>query len=532
MRDIILLLSRLFFCVCLGVTVMVHGETDKDQASNIKNSYRHDLSHEDKLRVWQVTRATNDFSSAEKYEKLQGGAGTSLKIPNHHAFSQFSANLPFADQQNFFVGNGLFRKIWVSSPASTKASDGLGPLFNARSCQSCHVKDGRGRPPEGSENSVSMFLRLGYVKTTPLSWPTLNIRRMHELNTTVTAWINKTLERSLPDPVYGHQLQHLAVPGIKAEGQMKIVYTEKIVIFADGSTVSLRKPHYSVENLAYGSMHPNISLSPRIANPMIGLGLVEAIHPDDILALADPLDKNKDGISGKAAFTKDSQTGEMRLGRFGWKAQEPNIKQQSAGAFATDIGISTPLHPSAYGDCTKKQHKCFHLPTGVQESLGDTEAPDPVLELVTFYSRNLAVPVRRLVDDTKVLRGKRLFYQNGCIACHTPKFVTRRDAIHKAQSFQLIWPYSDFLLHDMGEGLADNQVVGVANGREWRTPPLWGIGLTKTVSDHTFFLHDGRARNLTEAILWHGGEAKLSKQHFMQLTKADREDLLVFLKSL
>ena len=172
------------------------------------------------------------------------------------------------------------------------------------------------------------------------------------------------------------------------------------------------------------------------------------------------------------------------------------------------------------------------MPTGVQKRLGNEEAPGPVLDLVTFYSANLAVPARRKASFADTLRGKQLFYQSGCVSCHVPKFVTRRDTAEKAQSFQLIWPYSDFLLHDMGDGLADGQQVGLASGREWRTPPLWGIGLTRTVSGHSFFLHDGRARNLTEAILWHGGEAEKARDAFSSLPKDDREALIRFLESL
>jgi CxxC motif-containing protein (DUF1111 family) len=175
---------------------------------------------------------------------------------------------------------------------------------------------------------------------------------------------------------------------------------------------------------------------------------------------------------------------------------------------------------------------CMKAPTGEQERLGEGEAPDPILDLVTFYSQNLGVPQRRDIDDAAVLRGKAAFYGAQCTSCHTPKFVTSRDTTTDAQKFQLIWPYSDILLHDMGDGLADYRPEGQADGYEWRTPPLWGIGLTKAVSGHTFFLHDGRARNLTEAILWHGGEAQKSRDAFAQMPKSTREDLLAFLESL
>jgi CxxC motif-containing protein (DUF1111 family) len=246
--------------------------------------------------------------------------------------------------------------------------------------------------------------------------------------------------------------------------------------------------------------------------------------------LADPDDRDGDGISGKMQLVRKG--GEVRLGRFGWKAENPSVRAQSAGAFAGDIGISSPDAPFSHGDCTEAQTGCLALQTGVQPRLGDTEAPDPVLDLVTFYSQNLAVPARRNVDDMQVLRGKELFYRAGCASCHTPKFVTRRDAGQKAHAFQLIWPYSDFLLHDMGEGLADGQQVGLADGSEWRTPPLWGIGLTQTVSGHTFFLHDGRARNLTEAILWHGGEARDARDGFAAMQAGERAALIAFLESM
>jgi len=313
---------------------------------------------------------------------------------------------------------------------------------------------------------------------------------------------------------------------------MKIAYEEKPVTLGDGTVVSLRKPSYSVEDPGYGPLDPATTLSPRVASPMIGLGLVEQIHPADILARADPDDGDGDGISGRPNIVRDPATGQLTLGRFGWKAQQPTIRAQSADALAGDIGISSPEAPRHRGDCTQAQTACLAMPTGVQARLGDTEAPPPVMDLITFYSQNLAVPARRDAGRPGVLAGKKVFYDLGCISCHTPKFVTRRDAPNKAQSFQLVWPYSDFLLHDMGEGLADGQAVGDAGGSEWRTPPLWGIGLTKTVNGHTFFLHDGRARNLTEAILWHGGEAKAARDRFAAATAADRSALVEFLESL
>lgn len=477
---------------------------------------RGDLTPDDLARVRSVTRPATDFSKPEPFETMQGGAATSRKLVNRDAFSQSSANLTFEQERDFKLGNALFRKLWVSSPSSTQASDGLGPLFNARSCQSCHLKDGRGHPPEGGSDATSMFLRLARAPATDEE------RRA----------IEDYVALNFPDPVYGEQLQDFAVPGLSAEGRMRIDYEEVPVTLGDGEVVSLRKPSYSVDDLGYGPLDPTTTLSPRVTPQMIGLGLVEAIEPADILAHADPDDADGDGVSGRPQWRRMAPGEEPVIGRFGWKAQNPTIRAQSAGAFAGDIGISTPDKPASHGDCTEGEAACLAMPTGVQERLGDTEAPDPVLELVTFYSENLAVPARRDVSDPQVLSGKQVFYDLGCASCHTPKYVTSRNAKIEQHAFQLIWPYSDFLLHDMGEGLADGQQVGVATGQEWRTAPLWGTGLTETVNGHTFFLHDGRARNLTEAVLWHGGEAQTARDAFAAAGKSDRQALIRFLESL
>ncbi|ESX96849.1 MULTISPECIES: di-heme oxidoredictase family protein [unclassified Mesorhizobium] len=472
---------------------------------------RTDLTPKDRSRVLAVTRPTQDFSKPESFETMQGGAGTSRKQVNRDAFSQPSENITFEEQGNFKLGNALFRKNWVSSPSSTQASDGLGPLFNERACQNCHLKDGRGRPPAADRRTTSMFLRLARDASTAEEKAEIAVHKV--LN--------------FPDPVYGAQLQELAVPGLKGEGRMYVDYREEKVTLGDGSIVSLRKPSYSLDGLGYGPLDPRTTLSPRLTPPMIGLGLIEQIAPADILAHADPDDR--DGISGKPNMVRDLSSGQLTLGRFGWKAQTASIRQQAADAFAGDIGISTPEEPSHWGDCTAAEEACLAMPNGVQKRLGPVEAPPPVMDLVTFYSQNLAVPARRDVGAPAVLAGKKLFYEMGCIACHTPKFVTMRG--NKAQAFQLIWPYSDFLLHDMGPGLADGQAVGDATGSEWRTPPLWGIGLTKTVNGNAFFLHDGRARTLTEAILWHGGEGQKARDRFAAANTADRDALIKFLES-
>ena len=326
---------------------------------------RDDLSPRDLKRVERIVQPATSFGAPEQFERMQGGAGTSTKLVNRDSLSHFNANLTFEQEERFKLGNALFRKLWVSSPSSTLASDGLGPLFNARGCQSCHIKDGRGHPPEGAADATSMFLRLAR--------PARTEEERQALETYVAA--------SLPDPVYGGQLQDLAVPGLQAEGRMVIDYEEQPVELGDGTVVSLRKPTYSVADLGFGPLDPETTLSPRMSPPMTGMGLIEAIHPADLLAHADPDDLDGDGVSGRVALARDPATGALAIGRFGWKAQNATIRQQSAGAFAGDIGISTPDAPQSHGDCTPGQAACMAMATGVQKDLGDTEAPDPVLDL-------------------------------------------------------------------------------------------------------------------------------------------------------
>ncbi|BBB24660.1 di-heme oxidoreductase family protein [Amphritea japonica] len=455
----------------------------------------------------------------EPGEARPGGSTTHHKQLNINAFSQSSANMSFENELNFKLGNGIFKKIWVPAPSSTTASDGLGPLYNARSCQRCHLKDGRGHPPEANwpeDNAISMFLRL--------SIPPQNDAQRQLLESGKAAVI--------PEPTYGGQLQDMAINGMASEGRMVINYREIPVTLADGLQVSLRQPQYSVSNLSYGPLHPQAMLSPRVAPQMIGLGLLEALAPADIEALADPDDRNKDGISGRTNRVWNSFTQQQDLGRFGWKAGNPTLIQQAVGAFSGDMGISTPFVSAAAGDCTRYQKDCLLQPDGITPQQDNAEASGEMVKLVEFYSRNLAPPARPDFNKPEVLQGKAVFHQSGCAACHQPSFTTASRTDMPEQSNQLIWPYTDLLLHDMGEGLADNRSEFLATGNEWRTPPLWGIGLTKTVSGHTYFLHDGRARNLLEAVLWHGGEAKASRENIINLPTHERNALVTFLESL
>ena len=469
----------------------------------------------DALRVAEVTRPTQNFSAPEAFERNAGGAATSLATPNANAFSHPSANMSFERKLEFHVGNGIFRKLWVSAPASTKSSDGLGPLHHARSCQSCHIKDGRGRPPRQGERAVSMLLAL--------SVPPRNDDERQRLA--------EGRARTIPEPVYGGQLQNYSVQGVPAEGRIGIAYRERSIALSGGATIRLLHPRYSVLDPGYGPLDPEVMLSPRVAPQMIGMGLIEAIPEADILALADSEDEDGDGISGRAGRVWDANGERFMLGRFGWKAGAPTVAEQTARAFSGDIGLSSHLSPEAWGDCTPAQTRCREAAHGRDAEEG-VEVTGQMFDLVVFYSKHLAVPARRDVRAASVLAGKRLFYEAGCTGCHRPKFVTARDADQPEHAFQLIWPYSDFLLHDMGEGLADSRPEGSASGREWRTAPLWGVGLTEQVSGHSHFLHDGRARGLLEAVLWHGGEAEEAREAVVRMSDEEREALLAFLRSL
>ena len=434
----------------------------------------------------------------EANEELSGGIAS---VNNHseNAFGQAAPNLTENEALLFFVGNSFFNQNWVQSPASTTARDGLGPMMNARSCSGCHFKDGRGHVPEfDGETSGGLLLRLSISGSDAHGGP-------------------------LADPNYGGQLQDMSIAGIDKEGTYSISYTDISGTFEDGTAYTLQNPTYSFIELNYGALDAGVMISPRVAPQMIGMGLLEAISEADILAHVDEADSDNDGISGKANYVWDVSSKTTRLGRFGWKANQPSLKQQVAGAFLGDMGITSSLFPM--NNCNDEA--CDTLPTG-----GEYEIPDDDLDKVVLYSSTLAVPFRRNVDDQDVLKGKEIFQELKCNACHVQKYTTGTHPTFSALSNQTIFPYTDLLLHDMGDALADNRPDYLATGNEWRTPPLWGIGLFNTVNGHTQYLHDGRARNLTEAILWHGGEAESSKNEFKALAKTEREQLLAFLNSL
>ena len=438
-------------------------------------------------------------SADESTEALSGGAAT-VFATTRQAFGHPLPHLTADQETRFFVGNSFFNRNWVSAPSSTAARDGLGPLFNARSCSACHLHDGRGQPPAPGEDMLSMLVRLSIP--------------------------GRDVERGVvPEPIYGDQLNGLAVHDVPPEGRALVSYEEMTGAFADGEPYSLRNPTYTFTDLNYGPMHPDTLASPRVAPAIVGLGLLEAVPEQTLLELADPDDEDGDGISGRPNRVWDKRRQRTVLGRFGWKANQPTVAQQVGGAFLGDIGITSPLFPD--DNCPSTALACRQARNG-----GSPELSESLFEHVVFYSRTLAVPARRKPQQPAVRRGRQLFDEAQCGACHIPTLRTGWVPGLPDLSQQVIHPYTDLLLHDMGAALADGRPDFEATGSEWRTPPLWGIGLVEIVNRHTYFLHDGRARNLAEAILWHGGEAEASKEYFRRLPTADREALLQFLRSL
>lgn len=444
------------------------------------------------------TLTAHAHAQAVKLEAQSGGT-TTVESRSRDAFAKPAANLPTMQLRDFTFGNKLFNTNWVIAPASVTSLDGLGPTFNRHSCSGCHFKDGRGRPPlrEG-EPMNSMLLRLSVEGKAADGGP-------------------------MPHPKYGGQLNDKAILGVPAEGRAVITYEEVQDSFTDGTPYTLLKPRYSLQEMAFGEQGLGMMASPRVAPAVFGLGLLEAIPEDTLLTLADAEDKNKDGISGRPNFVP-AEDGTRVVGRFGWKANVATLRQQNAGAAQGDIGITTSLH--AEENCPPAQKACASAPHG-----GSPEMSDKQLDKLTFYTRTLAVPARRDVHDPLVMKGALIFEEAQCVSCHAPVIKTGAHPV-VALAHQEIQPFSDLLLHDMGEGLADRRPDYEATGREWRTPPLWGIGLVQVVNQHTRFLHDGRARSLEEAILWHGGEGEKAKEYYRALPKDDRAALLAFLNSL
>ena len=442
---------------------------------------------------------------------LSGGDMTTFH-QGFEPFGQSPDNLPWQYEALFEEGDGVFDKRFLPGDGK-KASDvmlgqgmrrvGVGPLFNADSCAACHFRDGRVEKPYVSGGDMmGMFMRLS-VPDGKGGW--------------------------MAPPGYHAQLRDKAVDGVRPEGKGHIDWEEIGSHFPDGEPYGLRKPHYRIDELAYGPLPEGTLIEVRTAPPVHGGGLLEAIDERDILALAGAFGKSgdPDGVSGRPNWVVDLETGKRVLGRFSLKANEPSLRAQAAAAAFNDMGVTSRLHPHQL--CLPNQTDCANAPHG-----GTPEEPelnDRHLEAVTTYLQLLAVPARRGLDDAVALRGEQLFAQARCTACHVPEWKTGNTHPFKRLRNQVIRPYTDLLLHDMGPDMA-GRPDGEATATEWRTAPLWGIGLTERSNHHSTFLHDQRARNLQEAILWHGGEAQPARERFKHFSREDRAALLRFLENL
>lgn len=395
------------------------------------------------------------------------------------------------------LGKSFFTIPWVQAPASTTARDGLGPLFSANTCVHCHPHNSAGiATDKNGEITRSLVMRLSIPST-------------H--NTTVAK------NGFMPEPNYGGQFSINGTSDTPAEGNVHLNYKAITGFYADGSMYSLQEPTYTLSNLQYGNLHPKTNIAPRIGLALIGLGALESIKQSDILKNEDIEDTNKDGISGKANWVYSYETNRTELGRFAWKAAAPSVLQQSANAAHNDMGLSNPLFKSH--NCTDSQKECLKASLNIDNQL---DLPQKRLEAISYYLKTLKIPKRRIGKN--FFKGESVFNKLGCVKCHTQNFTIAGG--------QTIYPYSDLLLHDMGEALSDGHTMFKANENEFRTPPLWGLGLYKKMTSKISLLHDGRARNVAEAILWHGGEAQSQKEAFTQLSKKQREYLIEFINSI
>jgi CxxC motif-containing protein (DUF1111 family) len=437
---------------------------------------------------------------------LAGGETTAFNRTSQ-GFGQPAPNLTEKELELHILGDRAFEATFVTSPAPINA--GLGPQFNNTSCIACHIRDGRGMPEKGSLLvRVSLPMALSAKPSATARPP--SIFQVDPKSSATLTEASVSLGNALPVTGLGTQIQDQAVYGVQPKANINIEWKEQSGTYGDGKPFRLRSPQLDITLPGGKPLPSDILTSLRLPPPVFGRGLLEAIPEKAVVALADPKDRNRDGISGKVNRVWDVRQQKLVLGRFGLKANNPNLLQQNAAAYVNDMGVTNPLFP---------------------EKDGSHEIDRKTLEASTFYTQTLSVPARTLMNDPGVRNGEKLFTQANCAACHISTLQTGDHPV-KAIAHQTIHPYTDLLLHDMGSGLADGRPDFDATDQEWRTPPLWGIGLTQAVLPYSSYLHDGRAQTLEESILWHGGEAEGSKEMFRQMSKGDRQALIRFLSSL
>lgn len=425
---------------------------------------------------------------------------TTIEPPEDLAFVFFDSDPTLSDdeQVTFNIGRGIFHAEWTAPDSTGSETDVLGPYFNANSCASCHAATGvRSFPEQGAFDGKGLLVRISVPGFDP------------------------TTGAPLPHPTYGGQLQDRAVGDIEAEGTTWTDYVVQTGNYTDGSTFEILWPTLTIRNRNYGDLEPDVQLSARVGSQLVGMGLLEAIPDETILSFADPADADGDGISGVANVVWNPISNEPALGRFGWKSNIASLEHQIAAAFGGDIGVTTPLIPEP--NCSPVQLVC--------PNTTEPEVDEVVLDRMLLYVRGLAVPPPRDTDSTDVKAGAELFDTFGCASCHIETLGTGDSPI-PALSDREIHPYTDLLLHDMGFDMGDGRPDFLANGNEWRTAPLWGLGLIPSIDGALGLLHDGRARTIDEAILWHGGEGRFARAAYLGADEADRERLLTFLRSL
>ena len=485
-------MSRAYFAVLLACVFACTDQTEPPPAATTQPD---DVTLEDGASGVELELNTGGVAR-EARTALSGGATTIFDVSNE-AFETAAPNLAGNNLARHEVGDAAFELEHVEG-AGINGNGGLGPVFDNVSCEGCHLGDGRGRPPLPGEAFSSMLFRSSITGQDANGGP-LGI-----------------------SGGFGGQLQMQATGTTQPDIAAAVYYTGLPGTFADGTSFELQEPHYTLTGM-YPGLPASFLFSPRVAPVVFGLGLLEAVPDLLILARSDPRDFNRDGISGRANIVYDAVHHHRAVGRFGWKANTPNLLQQTAGAYNGDMGVTSDLFPG---------ESCAGRSEAYCNDAHAAEVSAQIVADVALYTQTLAVPARRNLNNPTNRRGELIFYASGCDGCHTPTLRTGSLRGVPEVSNQVIHPYTDLLVHDMGPALADGRPDFQASGSEWRTPPLWGIGLVETVNGHTRFLHDGRARSLLEAVLWHGGEATKARDRVKRLSQQDRDALIAFLRSL
>lgn len=459
---------------------------------------------------WRLLSGLSGVMAAMAVAQSEIDNGFTSVAADQQAYTLPAPVLDYQEKKIFLQGRSHFKRRWIA-PITFNGEWGLGPTFIQTRCSECHINNGRGGPPASStEQLATMLVRLSLPGTDAHGGPKLDPNYGDQFQ-------NNALQAQEVDLRYAREL-------VPAEAELYLDWEEKLVTLADGEQVALRKPKLRIEKLAFGPLGEGAMLSLRNTQPVFGLGLLEAVAEETLLAIA--AEQKKIGLNGRPNYVWDFVHGKMAVGRFGWKANQANLMAQTAAAFLGDLGVTSRY--LRLNNCPPIQHACR-----IQDPANDPEIIDADMNDFELWLRALAAPARRDMVDPQVRQGEAMFNAAGCAACHTPVLKTAASypAFPKLAN-RVFYPYTDLLLHDMGEELADGRPDFAASGRDWRTQPLWGLGLSKQVNGQTGLLHDARARNVTEAILWHGGEGAAARDAFSKMSKAQRAALVRYVEAI